>query len=766
MARLAVGLLFGALTLVPGPAPASQELSTHHDVIDGPPAPVPPAMVSRDEKGNATMRAVRLAEPMVVDGRLDERIYQEVQSIGDFVQQEPLEGQPATDRTEVWVAFDDRAVYVGARLWESDPSKRVTSDMRRDSPNLYNNDHFAVTFDTFYDRRNGYTLYANAQGGMNDTQITNEMPDNNWNTVWEVRAATFEGGWSIEFRVPFRSIRFREQSRVWGINFRRMVRWKNEISFLTPIPASYGRRGMTKLSSAGTLVGIETPATLRNLDIKPYALGSSLTDLTAEPPFSNDGNAEVGVDAKWGITQSFVADFTFNTDFAQVEDDEQQVNLTRFSVLFPEKREFFLEGQQVFSFGGAGGFGGGGGFPGGGGGNFGPNNTPIIFFSRRIGLQGNAVVPIVGGGRLLGRAGPYQVGALQMRTDESIADGAVPTDFSVFRLNRDILQRSRIGVIATRRAPSTVAGSADNYAYGADANFQFLTDLQINAYVAKTDTPTRRGNDTSYKGRFDWNADRWGLQVDHLFVGEDFNPEVGFLRRKAFRRSYGQARFSPRPARWRGVRKVFYEGSFEYVTSPFGNLETRETQASFRMELESGDQWEVEGTRSFEALSADFEVGKNLFVPPGAYQFAQVRGSYTLGPQRPLSGTMTVRRGRFYDGALIELTWRGRAEFSPRFYAEPTISLNRVDVPWGSDSTTLVSSRFTFTLSPRMFVAALMQYQSREDSITTNARFRWEYSPGSDLFVVYSDGRTTLSRGFPDVENRSFVVKITRLFRF
>lgn len=401
---------------------------------------------------------------------------------------------------------------------------------------------------------------------------------------------------------------------------------------------------------------------------------------------------------------------------------------------------------------------------GGGGGGGNPNNTPIIFFSRRIGLNEDVVVPIIGGARLIGRAGPYSVGALTMETDAAPLANTVGTNFAVLRVNRDILRRSRMGIIATRRSPAVNGG--ENYAYGADLNMTFFDNLQMDGYVAKTDTPGRPRNDSSYKARFNWNADRWGLWADHLLVGENFNPEIGFLRREAFRRSFGQARFSPRPKAMRGVRKLYYEASLEYVTNPAGDLETRETQGSFRIELESGDQWDLELTRSYEALVEPFEVGKNLFVPVGGYTFQQLRSTFAFGQQRPLSGFITVRRGGFYGGTLTELTWRGRVEFSPRFYAEPTFSWNHVDAPWGVGNTNLVSSRLTYTLTPRMFLAALLQFQSRTDSIATNARFRWEYQPGSELFVVYSDGRTTLGRGFPEMENRSFVVKITRLFRW
>ncbi|MGQ0735761.1 MAG: hypothetical protein ACT4QD_19165, partial [Acidobacteriota bacterium] len=400
---------------------------------------------------------------------------------------------------------------------------------------------------------------------------------------------------------------------------------------------------------------------------------------------------------------------------------------------------------------------------GAGGSRFGPNNTPVLFFSRRIGLNSGQVVPILGGGRLLGRAGGYQIGALNMRTDEVSEFGIPTTDFSVFRINRDILRRSRVGVLATRRAPT---GGNVNYAYGVDGVFNVRDTVSLMAYWAKTDTVGRTGDDTSYRARYDWNADRYGLQAEHLFVGKDFNPEMGFLRREAFRRTYVDARFSPRPQNMPRVRKLFYEASFDYTTDPKGDLESREAQSTFRMEMESGDQWNVEFTDSFEALKTGLLVSKDVTVPAGAYSFQKVQGNYTFGPQRRINGFLTIGHGSFYGGTLTEIGWRGRAELSARFYAEPGISWNRADGPWGRGNTNLVSTRVTYTLSPRMFVGALVQYQSQLSAISTNARFRWEYLPGSELFVVYSDGRTTLTRGFPTIDNRSFVVKVTRLFRW
>ncbi len=768
-----VFVCLGLRGLAFGQEPPTRSASVPHT------APVAPDVIVRDATSRATVRTMRLPSPIQLDGRLDEAFYKDVKSFGDFIQQEPHNGQPATDKTEAWVFFDDDNIYVAVKLWETDSKKRVMSDMRRDSFNLYNNDHIAVVFDTFNDQRNGFAFSSNAQGGMWDAQTTNEQPSQNWNGLWDVRTAEFEGGWSAEFRIPFRSIRFHEGGHEWGINFRRMVRWKNEISFLSPVPLSWGRRALNKISSAGELVSIEVPEKLRNIDVKPYALGSTTTNNLANPRFSNDGAAEFGVDAKWGITQSIVTDFTYNTDFAQVEDDEAQVNLTRFSVLFPEKRDFFLEGQDVFNFAGAGANQGGGGGQGpqaiqvgggGGGGGGGNNVTPIVFFSRRIGLQNNLVVPILGGARLIGRGGGYQVGALHMRSDDEPAARAAATDFSVLRINRDILSRSRVGMIATRRGPD-LSRTGENYAYGFDTQINPRTELQLNGFWAgtsSTDDAAGAGasESSSYRGQFNWNADKTGFQVDHLFVGSHFNPEIGFLRRSAFSRTYANTRYSPRPKTWKGVRKIYYEASLDYIEGPGGHPESREAQGAYRMELNSSDQLAFEYSGQFESLATAFAVTPGVVVPPGAYDFSQGKLLFTTSPQRPVSGTLILTHGGFYGGTLNEVSWRGRVEFGPQFQVEPTISLNYFKTPWGDDDANIISSRFTYTLTPRMFVSALVQYQSASGTMSTNARFRWEYQPGSELFVVYSDGRNTVGPGFPGLDNRSFVVKLTKLFRF
>jgi hypothetical protein len=315
----------------------------------------PAATVARDSAGHVTVRATRIAEPITIDGGLGEGVYTRIQAIDGFLQQEPHEGQPASQKTDVWLLYDDKFVYVAARCWTTEPDEIVANEMRRDSFAIFQNDNFGVLLDTFHDRRNGFMFYTNPLGGLADSLVTDERDTNrDWNTVWDVRTQRFAQGWTVEIAIPFRSLRYPAPGRQdWGVQFRRIARGANEFSYLTPMPASFTQRAMVHVSQAATLVGLEAPKAALNLEMKPYALGAVATDLDASVPFRNDPSADVGFDTKYTLKNGLVADATVNTDLAQVEDDEQQVNLTRFSLYFPERREFFLEGAGIFAFGGA-----------------------------------------------------------------------------------------------------------------------------------------------------------------------------------------------------------------------------------------------------------------------------------------------------------------------------------------------------------------------------------------------------------------------------
>ena len=514
-----------------------------------------------------------------------------------------------------------------------------------------------------------------------------------------------------------------------------------------------------QVSQAATLAGLEVPKQGNlSLEIKPYAISELTSDRTPARHLASDLGGDVGLDVKYGVTQNLVADFTVNTDFAQVEADEQQVNLTRFSLFFPEKREFFLENQGVFAFGGA----GTGPFGGGG-------STPILFYSRQIGLHQGREVPIEAGGRLTGRMGAFSVGVLNIQTDDAPEAGAVATNFSVVRLRRDLLRRSSIGLLFTGRSVSRV-GTGSNQAYGIDGIFSFYENLHVNTYWAKTQTPGLRDDDVSYRMQLDYSGDRYGVQAERLVVGGNFNPEVGFLRRDDFERSFGSFRFSPRPQSIAAIRKLIWEGEVGYITDRAGVLETRDAQGQFGIDFENSDRFNATYTRSYEFLERPFPIASDVTIPVGGYRFQDVKASFALGPQRRLSGTFSVQHGRFFSGEKTTVGFnRGRVELTPQLSVAPSLSFNRVVLPEGRFTTQLVTTRTTYTVTPLMFVSALLQYNSSNDSLSTNLRLRWEYSPGSELFMVYNEDRDTdplMPDRFSALRNRAFVVKVTRLFRF
>ena len=705
-------------------------------------------LLTRDADGRVTVRATRITTPISIDGRLDDSAYQEVRPITDFVQQEPDEGAPGTERTEAWILFDDRNIYLACRCWDSNPEGIVANDMRRDSQNLNQHDSFGVHFDPFNDGRSGFYFYMTPVGGARDAVTTDARPNNNWNGVWDWEGSRFDEGWIAEMAIPFKSLRYRPgREQTWRIQIRRLVRSKNERVHLTRLSAAWGPGGWNRMSEAATLVGLEAPPASMNLEIKPYVNSSLTTDVTRTPVLRNDFDPEAGFDVKYGVTKSTTLDFTYNTDFAQVEADEAQVNLTRFSITFPEKRDFFLEGEGAFAFGRV-------------TGGSGPES--LIFYSRRIGLAGGQPLPVIAGGRLTGKAGPWTVGALNIEVDDLEAVDAAQTNFTVLSLRRNILRRSSIGGIYTRRSVSTIAPGA-NDVWGLDANLGFFDHLNLGGFVARSRTETLEGDDLNYELQVNYDSDRYGLAIDREVAGENFNPEVGFLRREDFRRNFLQARFSPRTTTNPLVRKWSYEASVDYVTDNDNRLESRALVGEFQAQLHSGDSLTFRLERLHESPTDPFAL-EDVVIPPGSYSFNNAVVSVDAGQQHRVSGRLSLEAGGFFGGFKQTAEYNGRIDLGPQLGIEPNISLNWIDLPQGAFTTTLVGGRTTFTMTPRMFVSALVQYSST--SILTNLRFRWEYQPGSELFVVYTEGRSTLPTDGTELQSRGLVFKVNRLFRF
>jgi len=725
-------------------------------LIDGAPQPpTAPAVIVRDDAGRATVRAQRVTEAPSIDGQLDEAIYSRMPAITDFIQVDPENGAQATQRTEAWVLFDDSNVYVAVRAWESNPERMVATELRRDNGTIYSqNDGVTFIFDTFYNRRDGQLFVITPIGGRFDGQYTNERQYNSdFNPIWDVSTGRFDGGWSFEAAIPFKSMRYPAGGpQVWGFNMLRNNRWKNELSTITHLPPARGVNAVTQSSMAATLVGIEAPARSRDIEIKPYVIGDLTSDVTAQPATSNEPDGDVGIDVKFSVTQGLTGDVTYNPDFAQVEADEQQVNLTRFNLFFPEKRDFFLENQGVFSVGTTGLRGGA--------------DTPVLFYSRRIGIAGQREVPLDLGGRVTGRVGRYAIGLLNIQADEQPLANVRSTNFSVLRVRRDVLRRSNIGAMYTGRSVAE-SGVGRNDMVALDGNFGFFTDLSIATYWAQTWTDGRVRGDQSYRAQLDYTADRYGLIVERLVVEPDFNPEVGFVRRSDMEKSYAQFRFSPRPSNLPAIRKFSGVGTIDYIENTNGRLETRLVTGEFGIEFQNSDLFSISYTDTHEFLPRAFPIAPPIVLPSAAYDYGNAVVAYTFGQQRPLSGQVAVERGSFYNGDKTTVSVsRGRIKLAPQFSIEPSISLNWVDLDQGSFVSQVIGSRVTYSMSPRMFTSALIQYNSSNRTASSSIRFRWEYLPGSELFLVYNDQRDTLAPSFPDLINRSVVVKVNRLFRF
>ncbi len=738
--------------------------------IDGSPRPTPPEVITRDAAGRPTIRAIKLTEPLRLDGKLDEAVYQTERPFGGFVQVAPKAGAPSTERTDVWVMFDAENVYVAARCWDrASPDTWVVNELRRDTNQLRQNEHFGVMFDTFYDRRSGFMFYTNPLGALADYSVVDEGQSNtDWNPVWQVRTGRFDGGWTVEMAIPFKSLRYRSGTdQVWGIQLRRSIRHKNEWTYLSPVPPFLaGPQALNRVSSAGTLVGLDLPPASKNVELKPYAIGRRTTDRIPTPPLVGDLSRDIGIDAKYGITANLTADLTVNTDFAQVEIDEQQVNLTRFNLFFPEKRDFFLEGRGMFDFGQTASAGAPGQTQSTGG--TGTATVPALFYSRRIGLNRNRVIPITAGGRLTGKTGKYGVGLINIETGDEDVSKTLATNFTVLRVKRDILRRSSIGAMFTNRSKS-IGSTGSNQAYGVDAAFSFFQNVTMGAYYARTTSPGVDRDDASYQARFDYAADRYGAHAEYLGVGDNFNPEAGFVQRDNFRRSFGTLRFSPRPESIKAIRKLTWEGSFEYILNGAGSLETRHQKGRFNIEFESSDQLTAEAWSEYELLLRPFPVpaAPRVVIPKGSYQFSDAQVTYTLGAQRRLSGALSLQRGQYYNGTITVVGFStGRMSVTKRWSLEPSLSINDVVLPAGKFTARVVRTRSDYGFSPRMFASALVQYNSSDSSFSSNLRFRWEYRPGSEVFVVYTEERDTTRAGVDALRNRAFVVKVNRLLRF
>jgi hypothetical protein len=742
---------------------------------EAPPVPVAPATMSAGPNGQKTVRALKLTQPLKLDGVLDEEVYKREQPFDGMVQAAPDYGKPATERSDIWVMFDETHMYVTCKCYDRSPREEwVINELRRDTGGLRNNEHFGAMFDTYYDRRSGFAFYTNPLGARADYSIVDEGGSNtDWNPVWSSKGGYFDGGWIVEMAIPLKSLRYRAgTNQTWGLQLRRSIRHKNEWDYLTPVPRIMaGPQALNRVSAGGTLVGLDLPEAGANFEIKPYAIARSTTDNVRVPAVKDATATDAGGDIKYAVTPNLTADLTFNTDFAQVEVDEQQVNLTRFNLFFPEKRDFFLEGRGTFDFA-----------RGGTGVTSGSNTSdqPYLFYTRRIGLNNGRVIPINAGGRLTGKLGKWAIGAMDIQTREVGGAANPATNYSVLRIKRDVFSRSNIGVMATGRSVGA-AGTGTNSAYGADGTFQMSQSVMAAGYWAQTNTTGKSGKNQSFQGLFDYNADKYGAHAEYMSVGANFDPQVGFTRRTDFGRSYGSLRYSPRPKSMPMVRKFSYSGNAEYVENGAGLVDARGYSGSFNTEFESSDVFNVTFNHDFDFIRQPFTPsGSPAPIGVGGYAYNSMSAAYTFGAQRRVSGSLTFQGGQYYDGTIRSVTFgaggggfqSSRITLHTRLAVEPTVTYTEVRRPAGNFITRLARTRVDYGFSPLMFFSGLFQYSSADRAFSTNLRFRWEYAPGSELFLVYTDERDMTDDRFATpttvrgLRNRALVVKVNRLFRY
>ena len=703
------------------------------------------------------MTATRIEGEIVMDGVLDEEEWNSAIPYGNFIQKVPDTGEPATEQTEIRILYNQDTLYIGAHLWDSAGKDGIViTDITKDY-STPNSDGLQVMLDTYDDDRNGFIFGSNPAEGRWDMQIGNNSSNSNWDGIWYNRATIDEKGWHLEMAIPFKTLRFTSaRIQEWGINFERRVRRKNEESYWFPMPPPH-RLG--KISMAGTLVGLEGIKPSTNIYIKPFV---SLPVMKRERD-DWDLKPEAGVEVfKWSVTSQLTLDATLNTDFAQVEVDEVRTNLTRFSLFFPEKRDFFLENQSAFSWG-----------PVSSNDHRAPDILP--FFSRRIGLEEGEIVPILGGARLTGRAGDYTVGVMSMQTDDFRTstkyddDGNVEedsvfvpsTNFTVVRVKKDIFSRSEIGGIIVNKDSE---GPEFNRTYGVDSSFNFFNYLDINAYALKTES--ENDSDEDYAGSVSalWRDDFWIIGASHMRVGEEFNPEVGFVPRTGMNKTRGQVGMTQRPrGRIPWVREFNPGVGFDYITNPENDLESRSIQTDFFTVFNDASSIRIGYDMIFERLEEDFEIRDGINIPVGDYNWNEFAVSYRSDMSKKFGFSGSYSTGGFWGGDRNQ--YRAGLQYQPsyKFTSEVNMTRNVVDLPAGAFTVDLVGINANYSFSKRMFLNALIQYNSEENEMVSNIRYNFMPKPLSDLYLVYNERRDMDNN---EVLDRAITLKLAWVFPF
>tara|TARA_B100000586_G_scaffold51952_2_gene34801 strand:- start:1267 stop:3537 length:2271 start_codon:yes stop_codon:yes gene_type:complete len=703
----------------------------------------------------------------VIDGQvLEDPIWVAIAPVTGFTQTTPEEGAPASERTEVRIAYSADTLFFGVICYDSDPSTIIVSDSRRDSP-LSETDSFQIILDTYLDQQNGFVFGTNPSGLEYDGQVTNEGQGTgrfgggsgggggrqqqgsgqglniNWDGSWEVRTQVTDFGWSAEFAIPFRTLRYPQEAlQIWGLNFQRNIRKRNERVFWSPLPRQYN---LYRLSMAGRLTQLQVPPQ-RNLNIVPYLLGDAARSAGATngTPIVGD----VGIDVKYSVTPSLTLDATYNTDFAQVEVDDQQINLDRFNLFFPEKRPFFLENAGLFGVGNAG--------------------TTELFFSRRIGIGPNGMaLPILGGARLSGQVGGnVNVGLLSMQTEE--VSGVVPSNnFTVARVRKDLPNRSNVGVILVSRQASGDLTKSDDYnrTFGIDGRWGIGQNATVNGFAARTETPGLVGLNHAYSVRYAYNSQAWEHDYSYSEVGKNFNPEVGFLRRSDYRNLNTRVNYTFRlgPDAPFNLHELRPHVSSYFFWDFNGFLESSRTHIDNHWEFKNGTEIHSGVNLTTEGVTEAFNIMPNVVIPSGTYNHQEIQLVVMTNQGSSLSGQLYSWVGGAFGGERVTIRPSVRYRVGDSFNTEFSLSRNAYDLPGGKFVTNLMIARTSYSFTPRVFIQSLLQYNDKADLWSSNLRLGILGQANTGLFLVYNDTHG-LGSVTPEVAGRSLTLKYSHFF--
>lgn len=713
-----------------------------------------PAITGQDY----SIRAYRLSddESMRLDGVLDEPFWQNIPPAANFTQQDPREGGTPTEKTEIYIAYDENNLYIGAMLYDSSPDQILAYQKRRDQ-GLGADDRFMWILDTFNSGRNAYFFETNPAALRGDGLLTVGQGRNlnkAWNGIWDLKTSISDEGWSVEVRIPFRSLDFDPENSTWGINFQRTIRRSNE-----EILWSGWRRnqGLFRPQNSGRLTGLSEISQGIGLEVKPYVTGNRNVSRPLEGLKTKDSSVDAGFDASYSFTPSIRASLTINTDFAETEVDQRRVNLTRFPLRFPEQRDFFLEGSGIFSFA--------------------PASGVEPFFSRRIGLAGGQPVPVNGGLRVLGREGNTNLGLYQIRTGES--EFSQSEDFTAARISQNIFSESSVGLIYTRRG--TVGNGTDDtdHTLGTDLELgssSFLGDknLQFQAFFVWHNHGSRDSfsdfwDRTSRGFRLSYPNFPFNGAVSYREFGSSFNPAIGFTPRNGFRRLQPNASyswvFSDSPV----LRSWEIQLRYEYLTNLDFEPETIEYRFTpVEVEFESGEQVEIGFSRTFEQIFESFDILRDgtVIIQSGEYTTWGINAEFDTAGFRKISGGIEYSYEGFWTGTREGLQLRGTLRPYRGINLSGNWSRSHVELPGGTSfSTNLLVFRSNVDLTPDIAFTQILQYDDVSELVGFYNRFRWTLTPGSDLFLVYTRNWIDTGSRLEPIESRA-AVKINYTHRF